>query len=91
MSLASRLAAADTRIVKATAGSNIGLNSAGVPGGISAVPMSEPVHAGGLAWLPIHAGPWEASIGYQLAVELTRPRVDLTKRASSANTSENPS
>lgn len=82
MSLASRLAAADSRIVRASAGSNIGLNSAGVPGGISAVPMLEPVHAGGLEWLPIDAEPWHMPIGYQLAVELTRPRVDLTKRTA---------
>lgn len=81
MSAASRLAAADTRFVDqpAPAGSNIGLNSANVPGGISAAAVDHPLHAGGLEWLPSHAEPWSASIGYALAVEHARPRVDLTK------------
>ena len=83
MSAASRLAAAEQCFVKPdppAAGSNIGLNSANVPGGISAIPVDHPLHAGGLEWLPSHAEPWSCSIGYQLAVEHTRPRVDLVKR-----------
>jgi hypothetical protein len=80
VSAASRLARADKQIVRPPAGSQLGLNSAGVPGGISAVPVDEPLYAGGQNWLPCDAEPWATSIGYQLAVELTRPRVDLVKR-----------
>ena len=79
MSAASRLAAADTRIVKPTAGSNIGLNTAGVPGGISAIPQPDPIRAGGLLWGPADANPWQCSIGYQLAVEQGQPVVNLIK------------
>jgi hypothetical protein len=86
VSAASRLAKADTRIVKPdqpSAGSNIGLNTAGVPGGIPAIPQPEPIRAGGLLWGPADADPWQASIGYQLAVEHGRPIVNLTKSGAS--------
>jgi hypothetical protein len=80
VSAASRLAKADTRIVRPAAGSNIGLNTARVPGGISAIPQPDPIRAGGLLWGPADAAPWQCSIGYQLAVEQGRPVVSLVKR-----------
>jgi hypothetical protein len=46
----------------------LGLNAAGVPGGISAVPVGTIV-AGGLVWDPSDAEPHSASIGYALAAE----------------------
>ena len=84
MSRASRLAAADTRIVrprdaagrfakrivlpKEPAGWQLGRNAAGVPGGISTTPVGA-VTAGGRTWDPVDAGPHSASIGYALAAE----------------------
>lgn len=85
MSQASRLAAADTRIVRrdpATgrfvkrimlparpSAGELGRNSAGVPGGISTAPVGL-LTAGGRDWLPTDAEPHSASIGYALAAEI---------------------
>ncbi len=86
MSVASRLAAVEQCFVQAPpAVPQLGLNSAGVPGGISAVPVEGPLLAGGQVWEPEAAQPWCSPIGYQLAVDLTRPRVDLTKRTAVAS------
>jgi hypothetical protein len=79
VSATSRLAKADTCIVKPVPDTDIGLNSANVPGGISAAPLDRPLHAGGLEWLPSHAEPWASSIGYALAVELGSHPVSLVK------------
>jgi hypothetical protein len=79
VSAASRLARADKQIVKPVPDTDIGLNSANVPGGISATPLDRPLHAGGLEWLPSHAEPWSCSIGYALAVELGSHPVSLVK------------
>lgn len=77
MSAASRLARADKQIVKAPEPapapqppSDLWANPEAVPGGFATVPLDRPLHAGGLEWLPSHAAPWNASIGYALAVEL---------------------
>jgi hypothetical protein len=78
VSAASRLARADRQIIK-PAGVDLGLNSANVPGGISTPALDRPLHAGGLEWLPSHAEPWSASIGYALAVQLGSHPVNLTK------------
>jgi len=83
VSATSRLAAAEQCFVKPdqpTAGSNIGLNTARVPGGISAIPQPDPIRAGGLLWGPADAAPHACSIGYQIAVEQGRPVVNLVKR-----------
>lgn len=80
MSAASRLAAAATCFVDEptpTAGANIGLNSANVPGGISTVPIDEKFDYVGLDWHPTDAEPWAASIGYHLAVELSGAAADI--------------
>jgi hypothetical protein len=86
MSVASRLAAVEVCFVQSPpAVPQLGLNSAGVPGGISAVPVDGPLHAGGQVWEPADAEPWCSPIGYQLAVDLIRPRVDLRKRTAVAS------
>lgn len=69
MSRARRVAAADAQIIKVM---SLGLNSAGVPGGISTAPLDRPVYTGGVEWLPSHAAPHSSSIGYALAVEASR-------------------
>lgn len=79
VSRASRLEKADRQIVKPVPDTELALNSANVPGGISATPLDQPLRAGGLEWLPIHAEPWAASIGYALAVELGSHPVNLVK------------
>jgi hypothetical protein len=79
MSQASRLARADKQIVRAVPDTELALNSANVPGGISAAPLDRPLRAGGLEWLPSHAEPWASSIGYALAVELGSHPVNLVK------------
>lgn len=76
MSRASRLAAADDQIIRVM---SLGLNSAGVPGGISTAALDRPIYTGGVEWLPSHAAPWSSSIGYALAAESTAVKVDLTK------------
>jgi hypothetical protein len=78
VSRASRLARADKQIIKPV-GVDLGLNSANVPGGISAIALDRPLRAGGLEWLPIHAEPWASSIGYALAVEPGSHPVSLVK------------
>jgi len=82
MSAASRLAAADGQIIKKPV-FDLWSNPAKIPGSFSASAVDHPLHAGGLEWLPSHAEPWACSIGYALAVELTRPRVDLVKASAS--------
>ena len=79
MSRASRLAEADKQIVKPVPDTELALNSAGVPGGISAAPLDRPLYVCGLEWLPSDAQPWAASIGYALAVELGSQPVSLVK------------
>lgn len=65
MSRASRLAEADKQIVKPVPDTELALNSAGVPGGISATPLDRPLYVCG--------------IGYALAVELGSQPVSLVK------------
>lgn len=72
MSRAQRLAAADGQIVRGAP--QLGLNSAGVPGGLGAVPRPAPFLAGGVRWEPVDAAPHAAPIGYALAAQLTPPR-----------------
>lgn len=47
----------------------LALNSAAVPGGLGADPLTEPVEVAGVTWVPGDADPWAAPIGYTLAVE----------------------
>lgn len=81
MSRANRQAMADLQIIAGDY--DFGRNSAGVPGGISAVPVDYPLHAGGNDWLPSHAEPWSSSIGYALAVEFATRPVSLVKAGAS--------
>lgn len=84
MSRASRLAKASTRIepprgpdgkfVKSSTAGQLGLNSAGVPGGVGTVHLDAPIDAGGVQWTPAD-GQWDHSpIGAALAVEMAGSR-----------------
>lgn len=85
MSKASRLAAADTRILppkdpatgrftKRTepgrVGPQLGLNSAGVSGGCGTAAPDAPFEVCGIRWEPIDCSPWHSPIGAALAVEM---------------------
>ena len=83
MSRASRLARADKQIVKPTPLFDLWANPEAIPGSFDAPVADRLVHAGGLEWLPCHAGPWSSSIGYALAVEISSPRVSLVKAGAS--------
>lgn len=79
MSQASRLAAADTRIVrppqpkddtgKFRPVAELARNSASVPGGLG-LKLDRPITVCGLEWLPADASPWGCPISVALAVEL---------------------
>lgn len=82
MSRASRLAKASTRIepprgpdgkfIKVIG--QLGLNSAGVPGGVGTVVLDKPVTAAGIEWTPTD-GQWDRSpIGAALALETAGAR-----------------
>lgn len=80
MSKASRLMAANGRIVPAPAklappASSLTLNSANVPGGICAVPLAGPIDVAGLTWTPEDAAPHACSIGYSLALEFASKEI----------------
>lgn len=74
MSTASRLARADTRILrprdertgKFRAPAELARNSSGVPGALGVV-LPGPVQACGIEWLPEHGSPWGSPIGAFLA------------------------
>ncbi len=73
MSHASRLEKAATRIQSPdeTRGfGNIGLNSAGIPGGVGAVLLDGPVEVGGMEWRPEDGYCWSATIDTALAAEM---------------------
>lgn len=85
MSTASRLAAADTRILPpkdpatgrfvkrpdpADLGPQLGKNRAQVPGGLWADPLPGFITVGKQTWSPEDAEPHCVPIGYQLAVEM---------------------
>lgn len=65
MSRATRLAAAGTRI--AARAPQLGLNSAGIPGGLGADPLPAPFVLHGVTWTPADAAPHASPIGYALA------------------------
>jgi hypothetical protein len=82
MSRATRLAAADTRIVPPRGpdgrflarpdfarSPQLALNRAGIPGALGAEPLTEPFEAAGITWRPADADPWACPIGYTVAVE----------------------
>lgn len=70
MSTASRLAAAaGSRI--ASSAPQLGLNSAGVPGGLGADPLPDPFVMHGVTWAPDDAAPHASPIGYALASTTT--------------------
>lgn len=71
MSRDRRLAAAATRIQPATTTPQLGLNSAGIPGGVGSVHLDEPIVVAGAVWDPAD-GDWAtgAPIGAALALEM---------------------
>lgn len=69
MSTASRLAAAGTRI--RTGAPQLGLNSAGIPGGLGADPKPDPFEVAGVIWTAADAAPHASPIGYALATAAT--------------------
>ncbi|MFA7264739.1 MAG: hypothetical protein WC054_00235 [Candidatus Nanopelagicales bacterium] len=56
---------------------SLALNSANVPGGLSAKPVKEIIEAGGLKWVPRDAAFDGAPIGYALAVSVAKTRKPL--------------